>query len=400
MGSTSCCWNGDASIAPTSAAKTTCAISAPPSWATTPAPTTRGIRASRWISAGNARIVLPSQGGYSNNAACVGGGTATYGAMAWRFHPKDFRMKSEYGCPDGSTLDDWPISYDDLEPYYEKAEREIGVSGDDSANPFKGPRRKPLPMPPLPADARAPHAGSRRATGSGCTRSTSRWRAIRCRTTDGRRACAAAGAWASSARSMPRAARRTPWFRPLSPPATASCARGPWSKRSCSTSAGAPPASPTSTNTIACRRSPPTLSWCPPRPWRRARLLLNSRHRLFPNGLGNRYDWVGRNFQGHTYSGAVGRFDAGGLRRSRPRRRHRHQRLQSRQSGTARWRRAVQRIHPPARCSSPASCRPARRVGAPLQERHARIGTSAPSPSRGPPRRCRSSLRASTWTPA
>jgi choline dehydrogenase-like flavoprotein len=40
-----------------------------------------------------------------------------------------------------------------------------------------------------------------------------------------------------------------------------------------------------------------------------ARLLLNTRHRLFPNGLGNRYDWVGRNFQGHTYSGAVGRFE-------------------------------------------------------------------------------------------
>jgi choline dehydrogenase-like flavoprotein len=40
-----------------------------------------------------------------------------------------------------------------------------------------------------------------------------------------------------------------------------------------------------------------------------ARLLLNTRHRLFPKGLGNRYDWVGRNFQGHTYSGAVGRFE-------------------------------------------------------------------------------------------
>ncbi|HTP36441.1 MAG TPA: hypothetical protein VMJ75_29905, partial [Candidatus Acidoferrales bacterium] len=51
--------------------------------------------------AGKAHIVLPSQGPYSNNAACVGGGTATYGAMAWRFHPKDFRMKSEYGCPEG-----------------------------------------------------------------------------------------------------------------------------------------------------------------------------------------------------------------------------------------------------------------------------------------------------------
>ncbi len=40
-----------------------------------------------------------------------------------------------------------------------------------------------------------------------------------------------------------------------------------------------------------------------------ARLLLNSKSKLFPNGLGNRYDWVGRNLQSHTYSGAVGLFD-------------------------------------------------------------------------------------------
>ena len=40
-----------------------------------------------------------------------------------------------------------------------------------------------------------------------------------------------------------------------------------------------------------------------------ARLLLNSSTPKFPNGLGNRYDWVGRNLQGHTYSGAWGQFD-------------------------------------------------------------------------------------------
>jgi choline dehydrogenase-like flavoprotein len=40
-----------------------------------------------------------------------------------------------------------------------------------------------------------------------------------------------------------------------------------------------------------------------------ARLLLNSRSRLFPNGLGNRYDQVGRNLQGHHYTGAIGYFD-------------------------------------------------------------------------------------------
>jgi choline dehydrogenase-like flavoprotein len=40
-----------------------------------------------------------------------------------------------------------------------------------------------------------------------------------------------------------------------------------------------------------------------------ARLLLNTRHKLFPNGLGNRYDWVGRNLQGHSYVSAAGLFD-------------------------------------------------------------------------------------------
>ena len=98
---------------------------------------------------GRERVVRGSEDGYQNNAACVGGGTFSYGAMAWRFMERDFRMRSVYGAVAGSTLEDWPISYDDLEPYYEKAEWEIGVSGDDTGNPFRAPRRKPLPMPPL-----------------------------------------------------------------------------------------------------------------------------------------------------------------------------------------------------------------------------------------------------------
>jgi choline dehydrogenase-like flavoprotein len=47
----------------------------------------------------------------------VGGGTLTWGMQAWRFHPDDFRMATRYGVPDGSSLADWPISYDDLEPF-------------------------------------------------------------------------------------------------------------------------------------------------------------------------------------------------------------------------------------------------------------------------------------------
>ena len=99
---------------------------------------------------GSTRIVLPSEGAYNNNAACVGGGTASYGAMAWRFMPQDFRLRSIYGDVKDSTLADWPISYDELEPFYEKAEYEIGVAGDASTNPLAGPRKKPFPMPAFP----------------------------------------------------------------------------------------------------------------------------------------------------------------------------------------------------------------------------------------------------------
>jgi len=98
---------------------------------------------------GSSHIVLPSEGDYNNISACVGSGTVTYGALAWRYMREDFKMRSTYGDVPGSTLEDWPISYEDLEPFYEKAEWEIGVSGNDSQNLFAPPRKKLQPMPPF-----------------------------------------------------------------------------------------------------------------------------------------------------------------------------------------------------------------------------------------------------------
>ena len=46
---------------------------------------------------GKKQIVTPQTGRYNHIAACVGSGTVSYGAMAWRFMPEDFRLKSEYG---------------------------------------------------------------------------------------------------------------------------------------------------------------------------------------------------------------------------------------------------------------------------------------------------------------
>ena len=92
---------------------------------------------------------------WHDNAMVVGGGTRVYQGMAWRFHPLDFEMASTYGVPDGSSLADWPIGYDDLEPHYSWAEHHIGVCGDGSAHRNQGRRSAPYPMPPLPTNREA-----------------------------------------------------------------------------------------------------------------------------------------------------------------------------------------------------------------------------------------------------
>ena len=95
----------------------------------------------------------------------IGGTSIHYWAQSWRLKPWDFRVRTEtvrrYGAstiPAGSTLEDWPLSYDVLEPYYDLVEREIGVSGkagnlqgklDPTGNIFEGSRQREYPMPPL-----------------------------------------------------------------------------------------------------------------------------------------------------------------------------------------------------------------------------------------------------------
>jgi choline dehydrogenase-like flavoprotein len=102
---------------------------------------------------GEERTVVAHEGGYGNNAVGVGGGTAVYGAQAWRFHPLDFRMASAYGVPEGSSLADWPIEYTDLEPFYERVEHELGVAGDASRMTHLPPYKAPYPMPPFAQNA-------------------------------------------------------------------------------------------------------------------------------------------------------------------------------------------------------------------------------------------------------
>ena len=251
---------------------------------------------------------LASEGSYQNDAACVGGGTLSYGAQAWRYLPQDFRMRSTYGAPQGSSLEDWPISYDDLEPFYEKAEYEIGISGDYSGTPFHGPRRRPLPMPPLPPgreweilEPAAKRLGLHPfhiPMARNSVPYNGRGPCMRCRWCCGF-ACEVDAKNGSQNTVIPIAlntgncelrtecmvkeiltdergrARGVAYFD----------ARGHLQEQ---------------LSDIVVVSGCATES---------ARLLLNSRSRLFPDGLGNRYDQVGRNLQGHHYTGAVGYFD-------------------------------------------------------------------------------------------
>ena len=98
-------------------------------------------------------VVEPADFAYQNNLIGIGGGTRAFGAQAWRFHPDDFRMATVYGVPPGSALADWPITYEDLAPYYREVEWRLGVAG---------ARRWRLPAPAVPAVAGGPAARGRR----------------------------------------------------------------------------------------------------------------------------------------------------------------------------------------------------------------------------------------------
>jgi gluconate 2-dehydrogenase alpha chain len=94
----------------------------------------------------------------------LGGALLHWTGQVSRYMPGDFKLytneivsgNAERARADLSGYDiiDWPVSYDDLEPYYERFEWEFGVSGKAGMNPFAGPRQRDYPLPPLRHSAR------------------------------------------------------------------------------------------------------------------------------------------------------------------------------------------------------------------------------------------------------
>ena len=73
----------------------------------------------------------------------VGGSSLHWEGYALRLHADDFRVRSLHGI-----ADDWPISYQALEPYYTRAEQALGVAGAPD-DPWASPRSGPFPLPPF-----------------------------------------------------------------------------------------------------------------------------------------------------------------------------------------------------------------------------------------------------------
>ena len=256
---------------------------------------------------GSTNIVLPSEGGYNNNAACVGSGTASYGAMAWRFMQEDFKLKSTYGPIEGSTLDDWPFTYEDLEPCYEKAEWEIGVSGDDSQNPFAPPRKKPQPMPPFSHNREAtllleaakrlgyhpfPIPMLRNSISYG-----GRPACYRMRTCVGF-ACPVSAKCGTHNTVIPVALQTGNCELRINSVVSEILVNEQGKITGVSYFDDKNKKQIQTADVVVISASATETP----------RLLLNSKSRFFPKGIGNENDWVGRNLQGHAYTGARGIF--------------------------------------------------------------------------------------------
>jgi gluconate 2-dehydrogenase alpha chain len=95
----------------------------------------------------------------------LGGAGVHWNGQTWRFLPSDHRMRSHYtekygaqAVPDALAVQDWGVTYEELEPHYDRFEHLCGIGGKagnlggrirPGGNPFEGPRAREYPLPPF-----------------------------------------------------------------------------------------------------------------------------------------------------------------------------------------------------------------------------------------------------------
>jgi len=126
------------------------------------------------------------------NGNLVGGSSNLMSGFFYRLKPEDFRLLSEFGPVEGANVVDWPISYEDLEPYYTLVEAEVGVSGRFTDHPFAEPRSS-KDFPYLPTEEHPISGQFDKACNDLGLYSLPTPRAILSRTKDSRRSCEYSG---------------------------------------------------------------------------------------------------------------------------------------------------------------------------------------------------------------
>ncbi|WP_323002006.1 GMC family oxidoreductase [Denitromonas sp.] len=222
----------------------------------------------------------------------VGGSTMHWSGLALRFMAHEFKTRSTYGHVPGANVLDWPISYDELAPYYEIAERKMGVAGTKASG-----------LPPMPPNNhyKVIEAGARKIGYKDIVRPV----ASNTRPHDGRPACQQIGycmqgckigaKWSTLYSEIPRAMKTGhAELRPQS-----MVLRIEHDKSGKAT--GVLYADKDGNQHLQKARVVCVAGNSIESP----RLLLNSASSLFPNGLANSSGQVGRNYMNHTTAAAL-----------------------------------------------------------------------------------------------
>ena len=216
-------------------------------------------------------------------------------------------MASEYGLPKGSSLADWPITYEDMAPYYEKVEWEIGICGDHRTMTHLPAYDRPYPMPALPLPHKSGiHKRGLESLGWQWLRVprlinsvpyNDRPGCINCQHCVGY-ACPADAKNGSQNTTVPRALRsgNCTLRAEVMVERLDSSDGGRITGVTVIDAAGERQTYTADVLVLSCGAV------------ETARLLLNSATRHEPTGIGNSGDQVGRNLQGHYYPGAAGLF--------------------------------------------------------------------------------------------
>lgn len=268
------------------------------------------IRTRAQAAAGQARGQV---GAFGQLGAAVGGTTLHYNAKFPRFWKHDFTTLSELGPVAGAQVADWPIGYDDLEPFYDEVEARVGVQGDRSAMPARtreqSPRRRDFAMRPnpIPYAAELLRQGAERVGMTAYPQPA----AVNSKAFDGRPACVSCGMCSGfGCPILARGDALLSWLNPAVRTGRVRVIPRAFVHEVATTRRGDRATEVRYVDARGRRRAVSAdVVVLAGSPINTARLLLMSRTAQHPNGLGNRSDQVGRNMMFHNFTLATAFFD-------------------------------------------------------------------------------------------